>query len=208
MHFDNGWQGFSYEWNSAQDEAVLIDEAKVIDAGDFQHTIPSRSQCFECHTNSAGVSLGLEARQQHIQSLSLGANFLDFLSQTYLQAAIDKTQVEPLASLADTTASLEHRARSYLHSNCSSCHRPGETGSLMDLRFSTPLASTGICNVDSSSVNNAKRIAPGDADNSVLLQRMLSTHTDRMPPLASLKVDETATAVIRNWIDNLQRCES
>ena len=78
---------------------------------------------------------------------------------------------------ADTTASLTNRARAYLHTNCSQCHRPsGPTPSTMDLRYTTALNSTNACNAapqagDLGIGANARLIAPGSAANSIVVNR-------------------------------------
>src|SRR6185369_722895 len=69
-HPDGNWGGFTYEWNTQQTDATLLQGGAVRDIGGGQQWIfPSESQCLECHTAAAGRSLGLETRQ-------LNRNFL------------------------------------------------------------------------------------------------------------------------------------
>jgi uncharacterized repeat protein (TIGR03806 family) len=209
--FEDGWRGWSYEWNDAQTEATLVADGKTINAGSFTHTIPSRSQCFQCHTSAANFSLGLESIQQTYEDDVLGANYMEFLNQLYLSSTVDYEQLTPLVAIDDASASLETRARSYLHSNCSGCHRPGSSASFMDLRFTTVLTDTGACDVDATLGNfgfpSAKRIALGDAAQSTVLLRMQTLDNNlRMPPVASLSVDDNAVSVISDWINSLQSC--
>ena len=44
-------------------------------------------------------------------------------------------------------ATLDQKARSYMHANCSFCHRPQGQFPNFDLRFDTTLAAASICNV-------------------------------------------------------------
>jgi uncharacterized repeat protein (TIGR03806 family) len=209
--FADGWRGYSYEWNTGQTEATLLTDGKTVDAGTFTHTIPSRSQCFQCHTSAANFSLGLESIQQSYEDSDLNANFMEFMNQLYLSSTVDYSQLDALVSLDDSSASLAARARSYLHSNCSGCHRPGSSASLIDLRYSTALADTDACDVNATlgdfGFPGAKRIDPGNAAQSTLLLRMQTLNDSlRMPPLASNVVDDTAVSVVSDWINGLQNC--
>src|SRR5262245_58382740 len=94
-------------------------------------------------------------------------------------------------------ASLTDRARAYLHTNCSQCHRPGgPTPSNMDLRFTTALSATHACNAAPQSGDlglgaAAKLIAPGNASQSLIVNRANRRDDNRMPPLGSNIVDST-----------------
>ena len=211
VHHDIGWRGYSYEWNGAQTDALLLSEGKTVDVGDFVHTFPSASECFTCHTGAANESLGPEVIQLNRDVDS--ENQLGFLSDAgYLDTLFSNPEAElRLFALDDTEATVEQRARSYLHSNCSGCHRPNSSAALIDLRFTTALADTNACDQAPTEgdlgVLGALRIDPGDPDNSVLVLRMEDLTGDvRMPPLASLIEDEAATALIRQWITELSGC--
>ncbi len=212
IRFAGGWQGFSYQWNQDESDAVLLEQGTTVDVGDFVHTFPSRSDCIVCHTAAANTSLGLEVAQLNRIGPVATNNQLDLMSDLgYFESEIDSEQASRLYALSDQSASVEQRARSYLHSNCSNCHRPGAQGGFMDLRFDTPLSNTNICDVAPTDgdlgVNDARRVAPGDASRSVLLLRMQRLDSNRMPPLASLMVDEEATVLIENWINSLTACD-
>jgi mono/diheme cytochrome c family protein len=113
---------------------------------------------------------------------------------------------------ADTTASLTNRARAYLHTNCSQCHRPGgPTGSSMDFRYTTALNLTNACNVSPSSGDlgigvNARLIAPGSAANSIVVNRANRRDGEAMPPLGSNQIDTAGVALLTQWIDGLTGC--
>ncbi|WP_144393460.1 PQQ-dependent sugar dehydrogenase [Pleionea sediminis] len=211
VNLPGGWQGFSYEWNDEQTEAVLLTEGKTKDVGDFIHTFPSQAECAVCHTQAANHSLGLEVTQLNRVGPVATNNQLDLLSDIgFLSSLIDSELEDSLVALSDINSTVEQRARSYLHSNCSNCHRPGAQGSFIDLRYSTTLQDTNLCDVAPTAgdlgVDNARRLAPGDAARSIVLLRMQALDGNRMPPLASLSVDEEATAVIEQWINELSSC--
>ena len=118
---------------------------------------------------------------------------------------------EPLPAVDDAGASLEARARAVLHTNCSNCHREGGTGrSEMDLRFMTPLSEMGACDVAPESGDlgtaDARLIAPGDPDRSMIAVRMGVRGLGQMPPLATQAVDTEGLAVVRDWIASMEDC--
>lgn len=214
---ETGWQGFSYEWHDDQSDAILLADGKekMIDGVQWQY--PSRSQCLTCHTPAANFSLGLETLQLNNPLLypasGINAHQLDTLSHINLfsSAFTPGQKTQTLFSLNDASATLVQRVRSYLHSNCSNCHRPnGPTPVNLDLRYSTAWSSTQACNVQPVAgdlgISNARIIAPGEPERSVLLARMKVRDANQMPPLASHVVDQAAVDVITGWIAGMASC--
>jgi len=210
----NTWQGFSYEWMEDGTDARLLSQSKYIESENFQHYLPSSNECQVCHTSAAGQSLGLEALQlnrEHAYAISgRSENQLTALAQAGFIAEDLSRDFGALVSLADDTESIASRARSYLHSNCSGCHRPeGVAG--VDMRFTTALAQTGMCDTVPANgdfaIDGARIIAPGNSEASVLLHRMRIAGSGRMPPLATDVEDSEATEVIAQWINSLTSCD-
>src|SRR5439155_17840373 len=111
----------------------------------------------------------------------------------------------------DSSASAQARARAYLHANCSYCHRPNGTGrGPADFRDSTPLAMMGVCGADPTQgtlgVLNAKLLAPGHPESSIISVRMHATNVNRMPPLATSIVDAGGARAVDDWITSLSTC--
>jgi uncharacterized repeat protein (TIGR03806 family) len=217
-HSESGWQGFSYEWRDDQTDALLLSDAKEKLVEGVQWQYPSRGQCLTCHTQVANFSLGLETLQLNNSMLytasGINAHQLDTLAHINLFAtAITANQkAQTLFALEDTNATLAQRARSYLHSNCSNCHSPdGPTPVNLDLRYNTALAATQTCNVQPTTgdlgIANARILAPGEPERSVLLARMKVRDVNQMPPLASHVVDQAAVEVIGAWIGGLTSCD-
>lgn len=219
MRGENGsWRGYSYRWNANQTQATLLNDALDENVGSLTWHYPSRAECNVCHTAVAGFALGPEANQLNgnftYPSTAINANQLKTWEQIGLFAApLTNTQRESfLPPSDDARYSLSQRARSYLHSNCSNCHRPeGPTQVSLDLRYITPLTQTGTCNAAPSitdlGIADARIIAPGSSGRSVLLQRMIATHENRMPPISSHVVDQQGTALIAEWINSLNGCQ-
>lgn len=122
------------------------------------------------------------------------------------------TDAVPYPNPAATAGMLGERARAYLHTNCSQCHRPGgPTSSSMDLRYSTALANANACDVAPGlgdlGLADARIIAPGAPGRSVIPVRMnLRGDPNTMPPVGSARVDTAAVTLMRDWIDSLANC--
>lgn len=171
----------------------------------------------QCHSTAAGRSLGLETAQQNgpflypsgttsnqletLEGIGMFANSLGGTPET----------LPALAAIDDLGQGLGERARSYLHANCSICHRPDGPGQgPMDFRFQKPLEEAGICGAASEisdlGVAGARIVFPGDAARSLVSLRMHTLGSDRMPPLGSQVVDAAGTALIDEWINDLSSC--
>src|SRR4029079_17673641 len=135
--------------------------------------------CLECHTEAAGRSLGIENKQLafNITYPQTGRDAHQLLTHNAINTLAtpieNPTDVVPYPDPMGTSGTLSQRARSYLHTNCSQCHRPnGPTTSTMDLRYATALAATRACDVAPTvgdlGITDARLIAPGAAARSVL----------------------------------------
>jgi uncharacterized repeat protein (TIGR03806 family) len=208
QHDLEDWVGYSYAWNEAGTDAELVRGNRVASLpGGKSWYFPSAADCAACHTPAAGYTLGLEARQ-----LAGHGDALDRL-ESQLATPIDRAGLAALVAVdAPPPATAEQRARSYLHANCSMCHREGSaTGSVvdLDLRIETPLAKTGLCGepqADTLGIADARIVAPRDPSRSVLVARMRSLDERRMPKLASRIVDEAGVTAVEAWIRDLATC--
>jgi len=212
-HTGGEWRGYTYKWNADQTDATRVHggQTDLIDGQPYHY--PSEAECMRWHTAAAGSSLGFELKQLSRTGWDLaeGAHFdksqievMQLFGILGLDASEHLTTplVDPRES---TTASVESRARSYLHTNCSFCHRPGGgTAVNMDLRITATTAEMGVCNVDpirgNLGVSGAKRIAPGDPSHSLIIMRMNATDGNRMPPIGITKNDEAGANLLISWI--------
>jgi uncharacterized repeat protein (TIGR03806 family) len=213
-HPDSVWAGYSYEWNDAQTDAMLVSvDGKTKMVGSQTWSYPSQSQCVQCHTPGAGYSLGAEAAQMNFDMLYSQTNRTANQMETLAHIGLFAVTPPWILAYPDPYGSAPNseRARSYLHSNCSNCHRPG-TGnpSNMDLRYSSTLAQTNSCNAMPQSgdlgITNARIITPGNAAASVLVSRMNRRDGNAMPPVGSHVVDAAAVTVVTDWINGLTNC--
>jgi mono/diheme cytochrome c family protein len=212
------WDGFTYEWDEAESHATRVVGGKTTTIEGQSWTYPSEAQCSACHTDAAGDALGPETAQlnglYHYPNTSGPANQLAELDRIGMfTSPLGHPGVLPrLADPMDESEDIGDRARAYLHSNCAQCHQPG-TGipSAMDLRYSTLLSNTNICDVVPERGNlelgsEARLIAPGDPDNSIILNRMGRRDFAGMPPMGSDLLDDDGLAMMEDWIESLESC--
>lgn len=216
-HDDGGWAGYTYEWNEAETDAALLPSSKSRPVDGITWFFPSRAECLQCHTGAAGRTLGLETLQLNrtlTYPTGRTANQLQTLESVGILSGPLSQEPAALPALPDPVASgnsVESRARSYLHSNCSMCHRPGASGGGgLDVRFATSFAGTGTCDRSPShgdlGIPGARIIDPGDPDRSLLVARPLRLGAGRMPPVATHVVDAQGIGVLGQWVDGLTSC--
>lgn len=215
-HADGGWGAYTYAWDQELGDARLLEGGATIEVEGQTWEYPDRAACFSCHTAAAGTSLGLEAAQLHAPFAYPGGGTGDqlhtWVTIGLLDAALPANPAE-VPALVDPfgEAPLDARARAWLHTNCASCHRP-ESGNRtpLDLRFDTPLRDTAACDerpeLDDLGLTDARLIAPGAPERSVLLSRLARRDAAAMPPLASRLPDPEGVELITAWIAGLERC--
>lgn len=163
----------------------------------------------QCHTEVAGGSLGLETAQLNgtLQyPTGIQANQLHTLKSIGVLPAESST-AQKLVSPWNESASINDRARSYLHANCSFCHRPQGPGQgPEDFRFHLGNSQIGAVNEPPTQGAfgraEAHLIAPGNPGHSLLLHRLEILENGRMPPLATGVVHTEAIDLIRRWIED------
>ncbi len=215
---DGEWGGYSYEWDDQERDATLLSGAKSKQVGGITWDYPSPGQCMYCHTEAAGVALGPETVQLNglftYPETGRTANQLATYEHIGLFASPLPDKPERLPALvdpADKGERLEERARSYLHANCNSCHRPGAHAP-GDFRYQTPFGEREICNQDpihgtAGIGDGAVLLSPGEPDKSVIVARMKATDDNRMPKLGTHLVDPVGTGVVSEWIRSLTGCQ-
>lgn len=108
----------------------------------------------------------------------------------------------------DKAAKLEARAKSYLHSNCAICHiEAGGGNSPIQLEFATSLDKMKIIDAvpthDKFGLPDARIVAPGHPERSVLLHRVVLRGRGQMPQLATRMVDKAAVEMLTEWIKQM-----
>ena len=224
--------GASYRWNAEGTDAELQLHRDTIpvalDSPDrhllYQssldqstlYQIPGFRDCVLCH-NRVNPVLGFNLRQLNraeaggTQNQLVSLSSQEVFEQPYEHGEID--QLPRLVPLQEARASLEERARSYLHANCSYCHFPESMQRVsLDLRITAPLdsadlvgapAKTGYMSIDGRRARHV--ISPGDPGDSALYLRMATKDSELGMPFRGRSTPDTqALNLIEEWILSLQ----
>jgi len=232
MHYDGDtWRGYGYRWNAEGTDAELIDSAGV----DAHFQVPdgakprkpaaslrqtwhfaSRVECVRCHNPWSGHVLGFNAAglDRATPGASPRSNQLASLtSQGLFDRPLSGSQAPVLADPYDASQPTERRARSFLHVNCSHCHRlHAGSAVLAYMHADLSLAATRMLDAKPTQgtfgIREARIIAPGDPLRSMLYLRVSKLGRGRMPHIGSEVVDRAAADLIRDWISDLAGSET
>ena len=153
-HPGGDWSGYTYEWNEAGTDAVLLrtngaerhdrrSQLPVPDAGRVQ-AVPHRRR-----RGIAGPGARAAEHRRRAMPGRRGTTSCRSGRTWVCSRAACRRRPPTLPALpraGDSAAPLERRARAYLHANCAGCHRPEvDMSGSVDLRFATPLAATMSC---------------------------------------------------------------
>ena len=215
------WSAHTYVWNDEQTEAVrTVAGSEVVVEGidnegrsyEQDYIVPDTNACSSCHArDDRDHLLGLITHQVNF-TRSIGGdtvNQLEWLDEQGLfREALPRTEDLPHFVAPSGDASLDARARSYLHANCSHCHRPGAgagASHLSFLQWEDDPARLGVCKISlaagSGTGGRKYDIVPGSPDESIVTVRMASDDPDiKMPEIPNLLPDEAGLALVEEWI--------
>lgn len=187
-------------------------------------TFHSRTQCVSCHNSWSEYSLAFNAKQLNRAPLFSGVDAPNQLIRLTTEGYANRVgadnkvlapfnphlvKQEPALAPINSEEPLDARARSYLHVNCSHCHRFGGGGGqvVLELDFLKPLKEMGILDVKPKQgdfgLPDARILAPGDPYRSVLFYRMAKFGRGRMPHLGSEFPHTQGLDLMATWIASL-----
>lgn len=213
VHEYDGWSGYTYRWNEAQDDAELLtaplsETIHVRRDGEIRDQTwfyPAGNLCLRCHTESYGRVLGLRTRQMRQGPDDLVARWA--AAGIFDAAPTNVAELPRHPAIDDASASLEARARAYLEVNCAVCHNPDrDNASSMNLLAHVELDEAKLVGEPASAplgLPDERRIHPGKPEASAVLVRMQKFGPEHMPPLSSNVVDAEAVALVRRWIESM-----
>ena len=216
LHYDGSlWGTYSYRWNAEQTDADLVPlrgeetvftvKDRSAPGGELHQSwrFFSRSECARCHTLMNDFAQGFSALQLDVRTPEAPGRQFDILTKLGL------TPDEPkLADPHGTQGSLEVWARSYLHVNCSVCHRFNSGGGVPSTMSADAVLKDAKL-LDFKPVQgdlalpDARVIARGDPARSVLLYRMATGGRGHMPYLGGKLPDDRGILLVRDWIASM-----
>jgi putative heme-binding domain-containing protein len=235
LHFERGsWRPYTYIWDDEQADATLADAAGssrtfvVRDdrapggRREHAHRFAARSECILCHNpwvearttvfgRQSASPLALNTAQLHRDGPEGGEDQVRRLERLgYFARPLPPGDPPRLTDPYDESADPAARARSYLQVNCAHCHQFNAGGAAnIELSASLPLERTktvGIRPIQGTfGIDDARIIAPGEPERSVLYYRVAKTGAGRMPRVGSQRVDERASRLIADWIARMPR---
>lgn len=218
----NEWVGYSYRWNDEQTDAELLDAGSedvefeiadsAVEGGLRKQTwhYPSRAECMVCHSRAVNYVLGLSENQMNrvhdygtesVNQLQMLAD-LGFFSKPLPKPVDELTR---LSDPFDASADIHKRAASYLHANCSNCHvEAGGGNAQFSAEIDAKPEQARLIDVKpvhtTFDISDARLVAPGSPERSLLFERMQRRGHGQMPPLATSLVDKPAVELMREWI--------
>lgn len=225
IHQEAGWNAWAYVWNDDQTDATLKVAGKVLPldfvnlAGESQsinYVVPNKNQCKGCHSFDRAVTpIGPKARnlnKDYAFANGMENQLIHWSGEGLLQGLPALGQVPTVPAMDDVTAPLNNRARAYLDINCAHCHRAEGPGSTSGLFLTYGEQSAVTWGYEKRPVAAGRGsggftydIAPGNADESILLYRMISTDPGiMMPEVGRTLAHEEGLKLIRDWINSLE----
>jgi putative heme-binding domain-containing protein len=226
LHYERGtWHPYSYLWTDEGRDALLVERAGASrplraastsaqsETIDRTWRVNATNECKLCHNAGPKFVLGFTLNQLDLPSSGRDSHAPGQLSRLAAQGVLASTPSmavdDPLRLVHphDQSQTLDDRARSYLHANCSMCHHPGGNAIVSfylrrDLPFEKLNTNKGS-GIGTFGMQDAKIIVPGDPYRSVLMYRISKLGYARMPYIGSRVVDSRGVALIEEWIASL-----
>lgn len=232
IHRASGWVALPYVWNSEQTDAVLDLNGEQISTElthndqtyALDYAVPDPQKCKRCH-QSDGIFTPIGPKARFLNSDYDYKNSRENQLQYWMNTGIlqglpsDTVSIDEIPEFSDSTdvgaippSQLETYAKGWLDVNCGHCHRPEGDASntnfhaYWELDFSTNQNAHGVCQkpISFGGGDLSWIIFPGNADKSIVIQRMAATNgRDRMPPLGRDLVHGEGLELIKAWINSL-----
>jgi len=228
LHWDGqAWNPYSYRWRTNGLDADLVGNHGTNDTfavrdplapGGVRETawrFMSRAECLRCHNAWAGDALTLNWLQLGATDASgaKGTPWESLVAAGVLKAKDKPDRTHTLVNPHDVAQPVTERARSWLHANCSACHRFGAGGAVaIHLNFDKSSAEWRAIDErprrGDFGLDDARIIAPGAPYRSALFYRLFTEGSGHMPQIGSRLVDDVGARAVRDWIRSLPSTNS
>lgn len=208
LHREEGWIGLPYVWNHEGTDAELKIAGKNLNIeteyGLINYRVPNVNQCKGCHVDAQKNLVPIGPK---IRNLNGGDQLQRLVAAGILSGVEAELPVTP--DYRDEALPIDVRARAYLDANCGHCHAPGlpaDTSGLYlhweeDRPIHLGINKTPVA-AGRGSGNLKYDIVPGDADQSILIYRMVSEDPGvMMPEIGRSVIDAYGVALLRDYIN-------
>ena len=205
LHWNSYWKGYTYQWNDDQTDATLVRKEgldTVVNGKPYR--FPGRDECVRCHGSNLNGPLAFFPGQMDRDGQLKRFRELGIIDNTFIEMAT----VQPLGDPHEEAVPLEKRARSWLHTNCSHCHRlSGGSGTTSQMNVAAPIDELNL--IASSAlrgefgIENASLIEPGNPYRSALYYRIATKGAGHMPMIGAKTIDSDGVRLVHDWIRSL-----
>ena len=205
LHYDGYWKGYSYQWNEAQTDATLVrKEGQDATINGKSYHFSSRNECIRCHGSNFNRPLAFFPGQMNRDGQLKKFKDLGIIDTVFVNMA----SKQPLANPYDESNDLETRARSWLHSNCSHCHKvSGGSGLTNQMNIAVRTGDLELLNMPplrgDFGIQGGSLIEPGNPYRSVLYYRTATHAAGHMPMIGTRTLDKQGVELIHDWIRSL-----
>jgi len=202
LHYDGYWKGYSYRWNKAQTDATLVVKEGVETTIDGKpYRFPGRDECIRCHGSNFNRPLAFFPGQMNRDGQLAKFRSLGIIDDVFVEMAKN----QPLANPYDEDAPLELRARSWLHINCSHCHKvSGGSGLTNRMNAAVSTDKMGLIHAPPQKgefgIDHPSLIEPGNPYRSPLYYRIATKGAGHMPMFGAKTIDEEGVKLVHDWI--------
>lgn len=221
---DGRWRYATYLWRADGQDADLAPARGATlalpEAPRGRYVVPGRGDCIACHGGATVPVLGFSALQLAGER-GAAESTLRRLVERGLLHGLPPALLETPPQIAAANE-VERAALGYLHGNCAHCHHAHEGRVPVRLNLMQRVVDPGAsaAQVLRSMLDAPSRyqrgddagahaLVPGDADASVLMQRMRARDgRTQMPPLGTEVADAESLALLARWINNLPKGDS
>ena len=221
LNKEDGWDALTYVWDINRGDAYLALGGKTIEVTDvitptnenfIRYRAPNKNQCKECHLKDDAVE-PIGPKPRNINKAIAYENGIKN-NQIDHWAALGLLEEKPYANDLMVDAfndnhDINLRARSYLDINCGHCHSPEGSASSSGLYLSIDDKQFGVFKkpvaAGRGSGGLSYSIVPGQAEESILLFRMLSNEPDiMMPESGRALMHAEAIDLVTEWINEMK----
>ena len=205
LHHDGYWKGYSYQWNEQQTDATLVGKGGLdTTIQDKPYRFSARDECIRCHGSNFNRPLAFFPGQMNLNDQLEKFKKLGIVDDIFVEIA----DTIPLTNPYDVSDPIDLRARSWLHSNCSHCHKvSGGSGLTAQMNAAVPNSKLELINHQPTKgyfgLEGAPQIDPGNPYNSILYYRIATRGAGHMPMVGVRTIDKEGVKLIHDWIRSM-----